>query len=284
MFLRQWEEAHALADTVPHVQSAADTSPWMVAQYVPGLGTGGTSAFIAYVVAGDMTFTVNGAAPAGLDAIGAAGIIDTSSPSYDTMGELVDYINGRSAWRAYLVGALRADRTSGLLAKTRASAMTDNGLTFFGDTSANDSAVVPGTSAAYEQVSVAISGEKFITTGISGHVKDADDGCENMLQYAEIQLTLTGPTGVINIYTGAQTATETLIYTQTLTSTTEQNFGRTGTVQADGLNSIFLKATRGERLILRAATLSAFSAFTKFNILGKTTVLKNDRIVAEDNY
>jgi hypothetical protein len=283
MFLRQWEEAHALAGTVPHTQSAADTSPWMVCQYVPGLGTGGSSATIALIQASSMTFLVNGAAPAGLDAIGVSGVIDTSSSSYDTMGELVDYINGRSAWRAYLVGALRADGTSGLLAKSAASAFGDNGLTFFGDTSVNEAAVVPGTEAAYEQVSVAISGEKFTTNSIGGHVTDADDGCENMLQYAEVQLTFTG-TGTLRIYSGAQGSTETMIYNQTLTSTTEQNLGRTGTTQADGLNSIFLKATRGERLIIRAATLTAFSAYTKFNILGKTAVLKNDRIVTEDNY
>ena len=92
--------ARSIASVIPHVQSAADTSPWMVAQYVPSLGTGGTSAFIAHVLGGDITCTVDGAAPAGADAIGVAGVIDTTSTSLNTMGEVVDTFNGVQAWRA----------------------------------------------------------------------------------------------------------------------------------------------------------------------------------------
>lgn len=283
MHIEQYKEAWALAPTVAHNQTAVDTSPMMVVQYVPDLGTGGSSASIAHIVASSMTFLVDSAAPAGKDAIGSSGVILTSTAAYDTMGELVDYINGQAAWRAYLVAALRADMSSILLAKS-ATAIPATGLTFYGDTSGNDGAIVPGTAAAYEIVGTAISGEKFVNNSINGHVKDADDGCENALLYAEVQITCTGDAENLRIYSGAQGSTESLLYTKTLTSTTEQNLGVTGTTQADGLNSIFVKANRGERLIIRAATDTAFAAVTKFNILGKTAVLSGDRQVTEVNY
>ena len=281
----QIEEARNLAPLIPHNQSAADTSPWMVAQYIPDLGTGGTAATIAYVQASSMTFTVDAGVPAGKDAIGASGVILTSSSTYNTMGELVDAINGYIAWRAYLVGALRADLVSGMLAKTAASCLTDNGLTFYGDTSINEAAVIPGTAGAYEQTSVAISGEKFENYGVYGHKKDADDLCENSLMFAQIELAFSG-VGTLRIYSAAQNATETQLYGQVLTTATAQDLGIVGAVDAprDGAAGVFLKAKLGERLIIRAGTLTAFSAWTQFNIVGQSAVLNGSRIVTEDNY
>lgn len=281
--------ARSIASVIPHVQSAADTSPWMVAQHVPALGTGGSSAFIAHVLGGDITCTVDGAAPAGADAIGASGVIDTSSPSLNTMGEVVDVFNGARAWRAYLVGALRADLASGMLAKTRASAYGDNGLTFYGDTSENRAAVIPGTEGAHEQVSVAISGEKFVNNGINGHVKDWEDKCENSMTYGEFLLTFTGnttdtvPKG-LRVFSAKAGDTEVLLFNKALTSAVELDLGRTGTAQVDGVDDIFIKAPIGHRLIVRASTSTAFSAFTKFNVHGKTAVLSGNHIVTEVNY
>lgn len=277
MNTKQYEDAHNLATTVPRVISAVDTCPLMVVQYVPALGTGGSAATIAYVVASSMTFLVDGSTPAGADAIGVSGIIDTSSSTYNTMGELVDYINGRQAWRAYLVSALRIDKTSNMLAKAAASAIGDNGLTFYGDTSANFSANDPASAGTLEAISVAISGEKFINNGINGHVKDYEDGCENMLTYSEVQLTFSG-TGTLSIYTGKQGEAETRIYHQTLTSTTEKDLGQAN------LEEVFAKAVCGQRLIVRAATTTAFTAVTKFNINGKTAVLNGSRLVDSVNY
>ena len=279
----QIETARSIAPTVPQSQAAADKTPYIVIQYVPDLGTGGSSASIAYVSDSSMTFLVDSAAPAGADAIGASGVILTSSSTYDTLGEIVDYINGRQAWRAYLVAALRSDATSILIAKS-ATKIPATGLTFWGDTSQNEGSIVSGTAAANEIVGAAISGEKFVNNGINGHVKDYDDGCENSLLYAEVQLTFTGVTNSLRIFSGKAGDAEVLIYNQSLTSTTEQDLGRTGTVQADGLNSVFLKAPLGHRLIIRAAAATAFSAYTKFNILGRTAVLSGSRIVDSINF
>ena len=282
MNLQQILEARAIAPVVPQSQSAVDKSPFMVVQYVPNLGTGGASASIALVQDSSMTFLVDSAAPTGLDAIGADGVVLTSSSTYDTMGELVDYINSKSAWRAYLVAALRSDASSILKAKSATICSVAAGLTFEGDTSQNEGSDTPGSAGAREIIGAAISGEKFVTNGISGHETDADDECENSLLYAEVQLTFTGTAGATNslrVFSGVQGSDEKLIYNQTLTSTTEQDLGRTGTVQADGLNSVFLKAPLGARLILRAGAATAFSAVTKFNILGQTAVLKGNRIV-----
>ena len=107
MNLAQIEEARALASPVNWAATVGiDTAPYFVVQYVPALGTGGAAATIALVTGGDMTFLVDGAAPAGLDAIGTAGVIDTSAATGDTIAELLGLINATSAWRAYAVGAL----------------------------------------------------------------------------------------------------------------------------------------------------------------------------------
>lgn len=284
MHADQIAEARALATPVTHSQTAVDTTPALVVQYCPDCGTGATSASIALVQNSSMTFLVDSTTPAGADAIGASGVVLTSSSTYDTMGELVDYINGLRAWRAYLVACLRADASSILLAKSATICSGDNGLTFYIDTSQNEGALVPGTAAAYEIVGAAISGEKFVNNGKNGHVTDKDDGCENSLCYAEVQVTCTGDAENLRIYSAPQDATETLLYNYTLTSTTEVDLGRTGTTQQDGIDSVFIRAKRGERLVIRAATDSAFSAVTKFNITGKTAVLKGNRMVDEDNY
>ncbi len=284
MYFEQIQEARALATPITQSQGAADKSPYLQVQYVPSGGTSGASASIALVQNSSMTFLVDSSAPAGNDAIGASGVIDTSSSTYDTMGELVDYINGRRAWRAYLIAALRSDASSILLAKSATLCSGNTGLTFYGDTSQNEGSIVSGTAAANEIVGAAISGEAFVNNGRHGHVTDLADACENSLLYGEVQLTFTGVTNSVRIFEGKQGFAEVLIYNQSLTSTTEQDFGRTGTVQADGLNSIFLTAKRGHRLIIRAAAATAFSAYTKFNMLGKTAVLKNNRIVTDINF
>ena len=276
MDLKQLLEARAIAKPVAQSQGAADKSPFLVVQYVPTLGTGGSSASIALVQNSSMTFLVDSSAAAGKDAIGASGIIDTSSSTYDTMGELVDYINGRRAWRAYLVAALRSDASSILLAKSATKIVADVGLTFWGDTSQNEGSIVPGTAAALEIVGTAISGERFVNDGLGGHQKDWEDDVENSLLYAEVQLTFTGSDpNSIRIFSGRQGVAEKLIYNATLTSTTEQDFGRAGTVQATGLNDVFFTAPRGERLIIRAAAATAFSAYTKFTVIGKSAVISN---------
>lgn len=268
MYADQITEARGLASPVPRNQTAADKSPWIVVQYVPVLGTGGTSATIAVATAAEtMTFLVDGSAPAGKDAIGASGVIDLVSSTYDTMGELVDYINGQPAWRAYLVGCLRSEVPSHLLNISAARCEGDNGLTMVGDSS--DSLVV----------ATAISGERFVNNGRAGHLKDFEDKCSNSMLLGAFNLG--DGTGAITLrfYTGKAGFAETQIAGAIiLTEDTQKLLGdSSGTVP-------YVTATLGHRLLVRAVTDSAFDAYAEFNVTGKTAVLKNDRFVDYVNY
>jgi len=271
----QFNEAWALAPLLTHVQSAVDKTPAMVLQYVPANGTGGAAA-TCQVETTTMTFLVDGATPAGADVIGTSGIIDTSNASYNTLGELCDYIDGRQAFRAYLVGALRADKCSMLLAAAANSCMGDTGLTLYFDTSDNFASITGGAGTG-EQVSTAISGERFVNNGINGHQKDADSHCENALLYADIEATFTG-TGAVTIFSGLQGSDETLLVNDVLTSTTAKTYGATNPVD------IFIKSKRKERLVVRASTTTAFTSIQSFIVQGKTAVLSGDHFMDTLNY
>ncbi len=264
MDLAQILEGRALAVTVPHAILVADKDPRIVIQYVPDLGTGGTAATVNWASETKVTFQVGAAAPAGTNAIGnSTGELLFSA--YTTMGMVLDAINGTRAWRAYLQGALRQDSPVFLITAGAASCIGANGLTLYGDQDIADGC------------SVAISGEKFVNNGINGHVTDADDQCENTLLYAGINV---GDTGAVKLYSegqlsdGVQMGGDQAVASDTLLQLGEAN-----------LTTPFATAVRGERLIVRfaAATAGAFT-HTQFNILGKTAVLKNDRIVDSVNY
>lgn len=269
MHIQQIEEARALATPIVHNFAAVDTLPWMVVQYVPSLGTDATSASIAYIVASSMTFLVDSSTPAGLDAIGADGVILTSTAAYDTMGELVDYINGRIAWRAYLVGALRADNSSLMLAKSATICSGANGLTFYADSSASG------------EHSFAISGEKFVSNAAGGHVTDSGDNCENEMLYGAFTVTCASAGIGLKYYSGKQGDTETQIgSTVTVTSAAAKEQGEVN------LTVPYVQATRGQRLLMRVMGLSATTSLTSptIHVIGKTAVLENDRIVDAINY
>ena len=271
----QIEEATALASGITRNITAVDTSPWMVVQYVPDLGTGATSASIAYIVASSMTFLVDSAVPAGKDAIGTSGVILTSQATFDTMGELVDGINGYIAWRAYLVGALRSDLSSLMLAKSATICTgtgTENGLTFYSD-----------TSAAYS-ISTAISGERFVGYGINDWEKDWDDKVRNQLLQASINVTYasnaTGMAQGLKYYTGKAGETETQLGGGVALVTA------TAKLQGEAnLTEPWEEATLGHRLIIRIANASAGAlSAPACNIVGKSIPYSNDRIVTSKNY
>lgn len=280
MFLGQIEEARALAPVVPRNLAATNTDPMMVVQYVPVLGTGGTSASISLATkAGEMVFLVDSAAPAGLDAIGDGGALTLTSSSYNLMGELVDYINSRLAWRAYLVGAIRADSVSCMLVKATGGGTPcsgDNGYTFLGESAGWTGA----SSILGNSISLAISGEKFVNNGINGHVTDADDQVENQMDYGSFNVTGASAGMKLKYYTGKQGSTEVQLGSNvTVLTATQKEQGE------DNWQMPFIKATRGQRLIIRINNHSA-GALTvpAIETLGKSAVLKNDRIVDEDNY
>jgi hypothetical protein len=260
----QIAEAEKLAPVVFHNIAAVDKGPYMVVQYVPNLGTGGAAATVAVATAAEtMTFQVDAADPAGLDAIGnSSGELSLVADAYDTMGELVDAINATGAWRAYLLGALRADTPSHLLNFSAASCFGASGKTLYGDTS--DS----------KDISYAISGEKFVSNGVSGHVKDDEDEVLNHLMHADINVT-SASYAVLRYYSGKQGSTETkLIADVDLTTATNKQQGETNFAEP------YISATRGERLVIRVIGLSNTAPSSPvINIAGKSIVYKNDRIV-----
>lgn len=266
MRLEQIEEARALATPVTQNFTADDTFPAIIIQYVPDLGTGGTSA--SFTLANDsIQFLVDSASPAGLDAIGTTGKIATDSSTYDTMGEFVDYICGQLAWRAFLVGSLRSMTTIGLLDKTSTVCSNANGAKIFLDTT------------DYDEHYLAISGEKFISNGIAGHVTDFDDSCENMLMYGSFLITGDSDDLTLTYYTGKQGEAETA-----LTGGESVTLGTATVHGEENYTQPFIKATRGHRLIIGITTASAVMGTPTIDVIGETAVWKNDRMVDSNNH
>ena len=266
MNIDQINEARALATPVTQNFTADDTFPAIVIQYVPSLGTSGTSA--SFTLANDsFQFLVDSASPAGTDAIGTTGKIDVSAGSYDTMGEFVDTINATQAWRAYLVGSLRADTTIGLLDKTSTTCHGANGTTVYTDTT------------DYDVHSFAISGEQFINNGRKGHVTDKADACINSLMYGSFLITGDSDDLTITYYTGAQGSAETaLTGGESITLATATVHGE------ENFTEPFIEATRGHRLIVRITTASAVIGAPTINAIGETAVLSGSRMVDSKNF
>ena len=262
-------DARDIATPVPHVITAVNTGPWMVVQYVPKQGTEATAATMAIAAGSDtITFTVGGTTPAGADVIGnTSGIILTTADATSLMGEVVDKINAAQAWRAYLVGALRADDAGTLQTLSSATAMGDNGITSYGDTSAS------------AEISLAISGEKFVNNGLNGWVTDWDSQCENSMLYGSFKLNGLS-LNVIRYYTGQQGFTEVQLGSDVNTAS--------ATAKEQGENSLaekYVEATRGHRLVLRVIGVSnTVPSVPTIQVIGETAVLDNSRIVVEDNY
>ncbi len=263
------KEARDLAVPYTLTLAAVDTAGQAVVQYIPSLGTGAAAAECAVTTATDLTFLTGpaGAAttPAGADAIGTAGVILFSA--YTTMGALADYVNSFQAWRMYLTGALRADASAAkLLVKSTTSCIGANGLTIFADTS------------AAEHHDVTISGEKFVSNGRSGHLKDWDHQCENRLIRFSLDIDGTGDC-VITMYSGKQGSTETSMYTIALPDNTLTERGMDLPV-----GSFFKAAKRGERLILRVSHATDIGTdLTAFQITGQTAVLTGAHVITEGN-
>ena len=269
MHLDQILEARALTTPVPQNITADDQLAAIVIQYVPNLGTGGASA--SFTLANDsFQFLVDSASPAGLDAIGTTGKLSGTDSATDTMGELVDYINGRTAWRAYLVGALRSDTTISCKDKTSTKCSNDNGVTLY-----YESDDYPKTHGH----GFAISGEKFINNGVNGHVTDWDDKCENSLMYGSFLITGDSDDLTLTYYSGKQGSAEVALTAgESVTLATATQHGE------ENYTAPFIRAKRGERLIGRMSSASDAMGVPTFNIIGETAVLRNDRIVDSDNY
>lgn len=266
MHWRQVQAAREMARPYGQTFSDVDGHPAMVVQYVPDLGTGGAAATCQVVSATSLTFQVDSANPAGNDAIGnASGQVLFSA--YTTMGAVADYINGLRAWRCYLDGALRADASaSKLLTAAAASCIGSNGMTIYHDASST------------KHGSFAISGEKFLTNGINGHVKDWDDQVENDLLHCYINIGVTdGPTFTWYAERQDRTSVQTL-GAETLADDTLIECGA-------NLKTIpYISAPRGYRLIGRAAATTTYDDIAAFHVLGRSVVPSGSRMVTEKNW
>lgn len=267
MYDRQLQEALDRAFPVPHSVTTDDTSPGFVVQYVPDLGTGATAATAAYDGT-SMTFTTAGAAPAGNDAIGTAGVITLSG--YTTMGALQDLVNASRCFRMYLCGCVRADLTaSAILTKTATSCIGKNGLTFYIDTTGAIQTSKYGWAFP-------ISGEKFINNKTGGHRKDWDAQCVNVIDYLAFQQSAaTG--GYLYVYEGKQGSTEEVVWKHTTVDATLKE------INTSLSKELGLMSRPGYRLIARFEGDASTTA-TIFNGRGKTAVLDGTFAVTGRNY
>jgi len=263
--LNQIEEMERVA--APYMQSFSDVDghPAMVVQYVPKGGTGATAATCQVVVATGLTFTVGGTTPAGTDAIGASGVV--SFDTYTTMGTLADYINGHTAWRCYLVGALWADASkSKLLVAAATSCIGATGYTIYHDASATDHG------------SFAISGERFINNGLNGHIKDVD-GCRNSLCWANINVGITGSTPQIAFYFEKQKGTTVQSsFTRVMVDDTLEEIGVVNPMLP------VLTAPTGYRIVGRVSVATTYDDIALFEVGGKSVFLDGSYIVTKQNW
>lgn len=277
MILQQIEEARKLATPVPQAITAVFTCPSFIIQHIPTLGTGGATAGVSAAGGeGALTFSVDSAVTAGADLVGTLGVLLMSG--YSTIGDVQDKVNANPSWRMILVGALRADIPTAIVAKTGA-VCGETGITFY-----HDSSSTYGT-GGHQHFSTAISGEKFANKGVNGHVKDDDDECENTLHYMTFTGTFASPgaTSVgqyIKYYSGKQGSTEVQMGgSVAITDATAKEQGEANVGDA------WIRSKRGERLVIRMVCdcVGAVTAPT-INIIGSTAVLKNDRIVDSIGY
>lgn len=262
MRTEQIQEALALAQPIAHNQTTSDVSPAIVIQYVPAIGGADTVGKVKVTTQG-LRFKVDDTTPSGANAIGNSSgwILDAT---YTNMGQVLDQINGYAAWRAYLVCSRRGDASDSLLSTAEATCTGANGKTIFWDT---DSIALCG---------IAISGEKFVNNGLNGHVKDADSVCINTMLYARVTMV---SDGTLKFYSSSQAADTLLGPTFACGSASQVEIGE------ENPSIGYIAAKMGERLLVLVDSATAGNGTpTEFHVVGKTAVLKNDRIVTEDNY
>lgn len=267
MYADQIAEARALATPYGQNITALDKTPAIVIQYSPVLG-GGTEGKVK-ITTGGFRLKVDDTTPSGNSApenMTSSGWLTFASQT--NMGQMVDQFNSCVGFRAYLDVALRGQLASNLLAASETSVNADDGKTFYWDSKVETLVAAGGV----------ISGEKFINNGKNGHVKDWEDGCENTLFYLEVDMVDSDHT--LRFYSGRQGYAETQIGgASSITNGTRTEFGSSDPADP------YIEAKRGERLIYLITTLTqAKGTPTRVHALGKTAVLKNDRIVDEINF
>lgn len=205
--------------------------------------------------AADANFTV-GSTP---------GTIDLTNTAANTMGEVVDFINGLADYKARLVGLRReddADTTAALVAVTSQQAKVSGGLRLAVDTSVADQ--VSFEISALDGTIVAGS-----TTGDSGLGSDWSRMAINSLRRVDATLTFSGA-DLFRVYeVDDEAKTDELIYQNTITailaastSAGSEEFGAPG-----------IASRPGRRLLVRLSAASSI-AVTNLSFIGETKLLQ----------
>ncbi len=132
-------ESFSNAQGVGGTIGAVSTDVGILIKYVGG-GTGGTVAVDA--ATGDLTLSTGPVGGSAVDTTlecplsGAfAGVIDTSNAACNTLGEVVDIINGSANWRAVIVDGVRSDSSDNtLITLAETAANTAKGVGLLKDT------------------------------------------------------------------------------------------------------------------------------------------------------
>lgn len=231
--------------------------PALQVQYI------GSAAYAGFAVAagGDITLfaddtdgetTVDPLAGHASGAATTDGVIDLSTPNaaVDTYGELCDVINTFTNWRCFMIGVhadwLTDNTLDTLAVGSSHTCRSANGLTIYLD----EEAAIDATFAA---AGFSISNQKFTSrpsggwsTVNVGWEKDWEGVIENTLNYASLNVAMTGgPT--FKIYAcNDRDNTETLMYdTGVITTATARELGASLTPATP-----FIKAPLGMRLLI----------------------------------
>lgn len=264
MHYKQIMEAKELAIALPQAYGADDQSPAFILIYNPDNGTGGTAATIALVQGGDVTFTVGGTTPAGADAIGTAGVVDSSAGDYDTVGEFCAYVKGVRAWDAICLCKPETPMAN-ILAKSATTCLVDNGLVFYLDTTVTDTTFIH---------SYPISGEMFDNYGVAGHKKEVADNCVNRFHMSQFTQNFTSAANLYLYVFKQGDILSTLVFTKALTDNALTNIGNTEMPDLP-----FYTAPEGYTLVVDIRTDLQSTAPTLITVLGSTVVRRNNRRV-----
>lgn len=172
-------------------------------------GTAVTAATIAASSAGDLAFTINGAADT---RISTDGTIDVSGATEDTFGEVYDIVNAVQGWNMVLSGpCIRATSSNDALATATAATCFKKPVSLLLDT---DTAKVHGFT---------ISQRKQPTWGVASKGKiralEFEHGYKNVLDYVSFTSTYASGTSTINVYE-SDGITDTLLHTESGGATT----------------------------------------------------------------
>jgi len=178
--------------------------------------------------------------------------IATDGASYNSMGEVVDAVNATGVFRAFLIGAKRADVSTAMFADvSNETCKLKNGVTLFSN---------PDTTAAI--LGFAFTNQKFIyrpsggwDTFEKGWTKDTN--CINSLKMLSATLTIAAHANVRFYQCDDENkAAAVLLWSQDLASTVEELHG--DTVPDD----VFVSCSRGNRFLVQFIQLTTSDDLT----------------------